>query len=308
MSNLPKVSIIIPTYNRPDLIRRAVESVLKQTYQNFEIVIIDDTPNDKTEKVVKNFNDKRIKYIRNQIRKGPSAARNQGIKESSKDSRYIAFLDDDDEYLPLFLEKTMRKLEEKEDIIMVATDAELRSYDEEFIREMHWNFNKEFWKQAIGNGCVVRRKIFFEENMWYDENLVLLEDVDIALRGLKNHKWDFVPEILRIYYTYPSDKGTTLSTLPQTLINDIEYFLRKNYSVYKQAGGKALGWLHFYIGKWFCRIGKSKEGRGYLLKAFKFYPRIEVLVYYLLALLFPKTYQNSSLAVLKHKIFGIFRK
>jgi len=58
--NLPKASIIIPTYNRPHLIIRAIKSVLNQTYQNFEIVVIDDSPNDKTEKVVKSFNDKRI--------------------------------------------------------------------------------------------------------------------------------------------------------------------------------------------------------------------------------------------------------
>ena len=56
----PKVSVIIPTYNRANIIGKAIKSVLNQTYQNFEIVVIDDSPNDKTEKVVKSFNDKRI--------------------------------------------------------------------------------------------------------------------------------------------------------------------------------------------------------------------------------------------------------
>ena len=109
-NSIPKITVVIPTYKRPHLIGRAVQSVLNQTYQNFEIVIIDDSPNDDTGKIVREFNDKRIKYIRNKVRRGYSGARNQGVKESNKDSKYIAFLDDDDEYFPLFLEKTVKKI------------------------------------------------------------------------------------------------------------------------------------------------------------------------------------------------------
>lgn len=161
--DLPKVSVIIPTYNRPALIQRAIKSVLNQTHQNFEIVIVDDSPNDETEKVVKSFNDQRIKYIKNKERKGPSAARNQGIKASDPQSKYIAFLDDDDEYLPILLEKAVKKMEENSEIVMVCTDAEMRDEKGRFIREMRWNFNKDFWRQSIGNGSVVRRDLFFKE-------------------------------------------------------------------------------------------------------------------------------------------------
>jgi glycosyltransferase involved in cell wall biosynthesis len=312
-NNPPLVSVVIPTYNRPHLIGRAVQSVLNQTYQNFEIVVIDDSPNDETEQIIKSFNDQRIKYIKNKERKGPSAARNQGIKASDPQSKYIAFLDDDDEYLPQLLEKAVKKLEENSDIVMVCTDAEMRDENGRFIREMRWNFNRDFWRQAIGNGSVVRRDLFFKENIWFDENLVvLLEDVDISLRALKNKKWDFVPEILRIYYHYPRQKSTNLSTYAtinrQWLLKDIDYFLKKNLSIYENIGKEALSWLYLYIGKYCLRVGIVKEGRIFLKKAFMLQPKINTLFYYLIALFFPKLYQFQSLAILKHKILRIFNQ
>ncbi len=298
----PKVSVIIPTYNRPNLIKRAIKSILNQTYQNFEIIIIDDSPNDETEKVIKNFHDERIKYIRNQKRKGPSAARNQGIKESSKDSKYIAFLDDDDEYLPHFLEKTIKKLEEDKELVMVATDCEIRDRKGNFIRRGRWNFNKYFWKQAMGNGSVVRRNLFFKENIWYDEKLVLLlEDIGLSLRALRNRKWGFVPEILRIYYHYPSQKGKNLSTYAvydqQWLLKDIDYFLRKNLAIYKKIGNHAVGWLYFYIGKYCCRVGLVKKGREFLLKSFTL--KLSLITLFYNKFIFSKVVSISFLSYFK---------
>jgi glycosyltransferase involved in cell wall biosynthesis len=99
------VSVIIPTFNRAHLINRAIQSVLSQTYRDFELIIIDDASNDGTEETAKkiissnkSFHDPQIIYIKNRVRKGGSAARNIGIKLAK--GKYIAFLDDDDEWLP----------------------------------------------------------------------------------------------------------------------------------------------------------------------------------------------------------------
>ena len=75
------VSIIIPTYNCARLIVRAIESVLNQTYRDFELIIVDDSSTDNTEKIIKKFQeqDKRVKYIRHEKNRGGSAARNTGI-------------------------------------------------------------------------------------------------------------------------------------------------------------------------------------------------------------------------------------
>ena len=98
------VSVVIPTYKRSDYLIRAIESVRKQTYQNLEIVIVDDNPRDslfrkETERKIEKYKeDKRIKYIKNIENLGGALARNCGISESS--GEYITFLDDDDMYLP----------------------------------------------------------------------------------------------------------------------------------------------------------------------------------------------------------------
>ena len=92
------VSAIIPTYNRANIVIRAIQSVLNQTYQNFELLVIDDGSQDNTEEIVTGIHDNRIKYIRHEKNKGVAAARNTGI-EAAK-GEFIAFLDSDDEWLP----------------------------------------------------------------------------------------------------------------------------------------------------------------------------------------------------------------
>lgn len=107
----PKVSIIIPTYNRAQSLNRAIQSVLNQTYENFELIIVDDGSKDNTEKVVKNIHDNRIKYFRHEVNQGGSSARNTGIKNST--GKYVAFLDSDDEWLEGKLESQVRAMENR---------------------------------------------------------------------------------------------------------------------------------------------------------------------------------------------------
>ena len=103
---MPKVSVIIPTHNRAEFLRCAIESVLRQTFTDLEIIVSDDKSTDHTQEVVKGFKDMRIKYIFNDGHNGPSATRNKGILAS--EGEYIAFLDDDDEWLP---DKLQRQVE-----------------------------------------------------------------------------------------------------------------------------------------------------------------------------------------------------
>ena len=97
---MPKVSIIIPTYNRANLLPRAIKSVLSQTFKDFELIVINDGSTDNTEEVIKKFQkkDERIKYILHKDNKGEAAARNTGIRIAK--GEYIASHDSDDEWLP----------------------------------------------------------------------------------------------------------------------------------------------------------------------------------------------------------------
>src|SRR5277367_126280 len=98
-----KVSVLIPTYNRDYIIRDALESVLSQTYRDFEILVIDDGSADKTQEIVENFREEKIHYLRHDRNRGCSAAYNTGI--SAARHELVAFLDSDDTWTANYLER-----------------------------------------------------------------------------------------------------------------------------------------------------------------------------------------------------------
>jgi len=290
----PKVSVIIPTYNRPRLIKRAIKSVLNQTYQNFEIIVVDDSENDETKKIVESFGDKRIKYIKNEIRTTPPGARNIGIKNSDSQSKYIASLDDDDEWLPQFLEKCVSKLEERNDLVgVIPFNQHVYEIDGWEIRmPKKTNPVKEIWNTGIGNGSVLRRNLFFKENIWFDEKILRPEDLDLGIRILKNHKVESIEEPLQVYHHYFAPSGKKLSTisLPPKIV---DYFFQKHIDYYLKLGSKPLSFLYSEVGRYYCRSGRIKEGKHFFLKAFKLNHKPIYLIYYLFWS-FPKFAQSFS--------------
>ena len=106
----PLVSIITITLNRCDLIHKCIESIQKQTYKNYEHIIVDGNSEDNTEAVVKAYNDPHIKYIKLSTR-GPEVQMLAGSNMAS--GKYVTFLDDDDEYLPTKIEKQVELFEKE---------------------------------------------------------------------------------------------------------------------------------------------------------------------------------------------------
>ena len=121
----PDISVILPTYNRGSLIKRAIKSVLQQTFANFELIVIDDCSIDCTEQEIKSISDKRIQYICHNINKGGSAARNTGLDYAK--GKYISFLDDDDEYPDDRLYNLIAALENKQDCGYVFSQMLLKT-------------------------------------------------------------------------------------------------------------------------------------------------------------------------------------
>lgn len=101
------VSVIIPTYNREKTIKRSINSVLNQTIEDFEIIVVDDRSTDSTKEIIREYQkkDNRIKYVINKNLKGPAGARNMGIREAC--GKYIAFLDSDDKWEEFHLEDSI---------------------------------------------------------------------------------------------------------------------------------------------------------------------------------------------------------
>jgi len=126
---MPKVSVIIPTHNREKLLSKAVGSVIEQTFQDFEVIIVDDGSTDNTRKVISEFSakDERILYIYQQ-NQGVASARNKGI--SIARGAYIAFLDSDDRMLPNRLEEQVKLLDINKNIGLVYGSMLIKENEE----------------------------------------------------------------------------------------------------------------------------------------------------------------------------------
>ncbi|PWT85604.1 MAG: glycosyl transferase [Acidobacteria bacterium] len=106
---VPRVTVILPTHNRASLLPRAINSVLAQTFTDFELLVIDDASNDASAQLIRGFSDPRIIYIRHEVNRGEAESRNTGIRHAR--GEYIAYLDDDDEWVPIKLDKQVKVLD-----------------------------------------------------------------------------------------------------------------------------------------------------------------------------------------------------
>lgn len=200
-----KVSVIIPTYNRAKSIGTAIGSILNQTWQDFEIIVVDDGSTDHTKQVVEEFGDDRIRYVYLEQNSGASHARNTGI--GLAESEFIAFLDSDDEWLPEKLEKQMQVMMRASDNIGMIY-CRMRAKEEEndpIICPPDW-IAKELLAgnmlavlvahNLIGTPSVLVRKKCLEQVGGFDEKLSCLEDWELNLRIAEKWEIGFVDDIL----------------------------------------------------------------------------------------------------------------
>ncbi len=183
----PLISVIVPTFNRPRMLEASIKSILSQTYQNFEIIVVNDAGENVSESIRK-FQDLRIKYIQHENNKGLAAARNTGIKNAS--GLYIALLDDDDIFYNDHLELAAKCL--SDDIPVIYTDAVRATYtkrgDTYKLIKKHVPYSIEFDrnKLLIGNispvNCFVFNKKLGYKAGLFDETLRVLEDWDFWIR------------------------------------------------------------------------------------------------------------------------------
>ena len=183
---MPRASVIIPTYNRADMVGQAIQSVLDQTCDDWELIVVDDGSQDNTHEVVKSYDDPRILYIYQDNKKLPGA-RNTGIEASSGD--YIAFLDSDDLFLPDKLQTQMMAITRNPDIGLVAsgwteTDPQQNPLQtvspwllEQGLALKDWLYNCPLVPPCV----LVRRDQLLEVGL-FDEEQHYVEDWDLWLR------------------------------------------------------------------------------------------------------------------------------
>ena len=203
---MKKVSVIMPAYNRGYIISRAIESVINQTYTEWELIIVDDGSEDDTEKRVAEFKDDRIRYIHYDENRGGNYARNLGMKNSV--GEYIAFLDSDCEWYSDYLRKSVCLLEdtnEKNDIVFsrscvihdnIETIFPFAATEEIDTEEKM--LNKSVIESIFDtNVCIIDRKVY-RKSGGFNESLRKCQDWDYFLRLLskKCYKFRFNDEVL----------------------------------------------------------------------------------------------------------------
>src|SRR3972149_11623830 len=268
----PKVSVIITTHNRGHLVSKAIQSVMNQTYQNFEMVIVDDGSTDNTEKIVKGFGDEKIQYIRHESNKRVSAARNTGIQMAK--GKYIALLDDDDEWFPTKLEKQVKKFEESSERTgLIYTGVIVKSGNTgEVFGEMLPTLRGKLYMDFINRNIIptsssMIRKTCFQEVGFFDESITFDEDWDLWIRISKRYEFDYIPEVLVSYYIH----GIQITAKLDVKIRGRERFIKKHYldfSKYPSILAKHLK----RVGKWHAISGNVREGRNYFWNSIKTFP------------------------------------
>ncbi|MBM3933411.1 MAG: glycosyltransferase family 2 protein [SAR202 cluster bacterium] len=200
-SNGPKVRVIIPTHNRAHLVSRSIDSVLAQTFADFELLVVDDASSDGTEGVVKAIADPRVRYLRHEQNRGASGARNTGL--ANMRGTYVAFLDDDDEWLPTKLEEQVSQLDsEPADVGMVYCWMDYFDEDGKLVGETHPTLKGYVFDQLLDRqrlaGCptlLVRAEVAREMG-GFDERLVRGNDGDFIRRVCLRYKVDVLPKVL----------------------------------------------------------------------------------------------------------------
>lgn len=203
---MAKVSVILPTYNRARLLPRAIHSVLAQSYDDLELIIVDDGSEDDTADVVGNIRDSRVRYMRLARNQGISAARNRGLQKAS--GEYLAFQDSDDEWDPQKLEKQIRSLEAHPDREIVYCDMYRHRANGSVLYfrspsiQMGRLINPEtgYWQSYMlaMQPTLLRRECLQGET--FDERLSLFEDLDLFLRLARRRRFVHLQEPLVHYY------------------------------------------------------------------------------------------------------------
>ncbi len=182
----PTVSVVIPTYNRRALLTEAIDSVLKQTYDDFELLIVDDGSVDGTRDEVIAFDDPRIRYLF-QTNSGVSSARNWGV--ASSHGELIAFLDSDDTWMPTKLEVQVGYMEAHPEISLLQTeeiwvrDGKRVNPAEKHAKHSGWIFLECVPLCIVAPSAVMMRREAFNALGGFDEDLPACEDYDLWLRA-----------------------------------------------------------------------------------------------------------------------------
>jgi glycosyltransferase involved in cell wall biosynthesis len=301
----PEVSIIMPVLNGEKYIGEAIESILAQTYRDYELIVVDDGCTDGTRDLLKQFETKlRLKVIGHSTRQGITRSVNDGIRAAS--GRFIAFLDHDDMWFPNFLQSQVTYLHEHPDVGMAHSDFQTITAEGGVIeasvaasrnrkRVSGHVFPQLFMDSFIVGNSVLIRKECFEHLGPFDEELPW-GDYHMWLRIAKHYKVDYVPEVLTKYRQHATQNTREMPVekpnMESVALIAIRKLLEQYPEIRRELGEKTvrrrMAALYFDMAySWFSR-GAFRYARLFLTKAMRLWPtQFRYYVLYAASLLRP---------------------
>ena len=311
---MPKVSVVIPTFNRAHLVRESIDSVLNQTYRDIEVIVVDDGSSDDTARVVNSYGEP-VRYLF-QENKGQGAARNTGIRAAK--GEYVAFLDSDDLWSPTKLERQVLLLTRNVAVPFVYCDAEY--FDDESGRLLYRSCQllKLYEGDHVGGRLLVSnfipaaspvvRRTIFEEVGYFDEDRLLQgsEDWEMWLRIAARHPIAVIREPLARYRLHAGNMvgrgyGDPLRWCDRrtAVIQRAVHFAS---DVYGPFSDKAMGATLLETAKFLLEQDRHGEARTMIQKAMLHVPR-----WWRVYLLWLLTFVSSSWVRKLKKIYYLLR-
>lgn len=273
------ISIIIPVYNGEKYLSETIKSVIDQTYENWELIIVDDGSTDNTAKVVEQFSDYRISYIKKN-NTGVSDTRNVGANLAN--GEILCFLDADDVWLPDNLEKKLYQLINEPQSVLVTSPMYL--WDERTDYQNckivgkptfdEWKEFRELRNISIPSSVLMYKNYFLEAGM-FDTNISTSADLDLSIRLRQLGKFTYVNEPLLLYRCHPSQMHNNIALYKHDMI----YILKKyksntNFFPTSHEWRKSYSLLHYYIAVEFIRQKNLYNGLIHAFTSFFYNPTL----------------------------------
>ena len=279
MNDAPLVSVVIPTYNRAHLIGQTIESVRNQTFENFEIVVVDDGSTDKTEEVVCHYKDERIKYFRQPTNVGPSEAKNIGILCSR--GEYLALLDSDDLWLPEKLEQQIVILQKNTGSVWIYCDSAY--FDDQSGRVTHLSSQRFHPYEGYIPHRLIMQTIMHTPTVVVKRSIIeqigpfignAFEDWRMWLHIAASWPVLYIdrPLVLVRIHSNSISKNSDNMEIFKCRVNAIQAAVEFSPEVYSKWENRALSRVYRQTGIMFTEHNSMKEARSMFFQAIRYYP------------------------------------
>ena len=249
-----KVSVIIPTYNRGNLIIKSIKSVLNQTFKNLEVIVIDDGSSDNTEHLVNKITDKRLKYVKLSSNKGSSNARNIGIKNAN--GQFISFQDSDDIFYPNKIEKQLKNIINRNSILDFCKINVIYNSTYSYLipnkRQENSILKGDIFNELISRGnfistqAMLIRTNYMKKHL-FDIYMPRLQDYDVILGMIPKVKISYTKEVLVDLHI----QNNSITRSPRKLKKAINMLLNKNFNFNEIQKALFIKYLHFSLKLYF---------------------------------------------------------